>query len=320
LDTYHEFKPGLLKHSSLALGFFDGVHPGHKAVIKKAVDEAHRIGVPAALVTFKEHPRSLTLGKSPPLLTLIEQRLELFAELKVDATMVLTFSEEICKLSPRQYVETVLVSALGARSISVGYNHHFGRNREGDPELLRQLGGEFSFVVHVASSVLIDGIEVSSSRIREALDHRDVALAQQLLSRPYSIVSKVGRGDERGRALGFPTANMEISGRQILPARGVYAGIARLGDGRALASVINLGFRPTVTSGQQYTFEVHILDFNEDIYDQPLTVEFLHLVRDEMKFGSVAELKAQIAEDCLTARKLLSLDCGYQTSERTLRA
>ncbi len=320
MDTYYEFKPGVLKQSSLALGFFDGVHPGHKAVIKKAVDEARRLGVPAALVTFKEHPRSLTLGKSPPLLTLIEQRLQLFAELGVDATMVLTFSEEICKLSPRQYVEAVLVNSLGARSISVGYNHHFGRNREGCPELLRQFGEEFSFVVHVASPVLIDGLEVSSSRIREALDNREVSLAQHLLSRPYSIVSTVCRGDSRGRLLGFPTANMEISGRQILPARGVYAGIARLPDGRALASVVNLGFRPTLTQGQQYTFEVHILDFNEDIYDQQLTVEFLHLVRDEMKFGSVDELKGQIANDCSMARKLLSVDCGYQTTRRTLKA
>lgn len=324
METYYEAKPGLLKKSALALGFFDGVHPGHRAVIKCALEDARRLSVPAALVTFAEHPRSLTLGKSPPLLTLIEERLELFAVAGVDACLVLTFTEDICRLSPREYVENVLVKAMGARSISVGYNHHFGRNREGDPRLLEELGREFGFSVNVASPVLLDGLEVSSSRIREALEAGDVDLCARLLGRQFSVSGSVRHGDGRGRQIGFPTANLGVSEQQILPARGVYAAVANLPDGRRLPAVVNLGYRPTVTDGQTLATEVHVLDFSENLYGKNIVVEFWSFLRAERKFDSVEQLQEQISADCLTARQMLPAaaicQAGKKSSESTGKA
>jgi riboflavin kinase/FMN adenylyltransferase len=305
LDIFYELKPKLLARSALALGFFDGVHRGHQSVIKSAVDAARAAGSPAGLVTFAEHPRSLTLGKSPPLLTLLPQRLELYASLGIDATLVLTFSEEICRLSPRQYVETVLVGALGAHSVSVGFNHHFGRNREGNPELLRQLGAELGFGVNVVEPVSVEGVEVSSSRVREALAEGEVELAEMLLGRPYALRSEVISGDGRGRGLGFPTANMNLTGKQILPAPGVYAGMAGLADRLFRPCVINLGRRPTISAGQELSAEAHIFDFEGQLYGQEISLEFWSRLRAEAKFGSLEELKAQINKDCQAARALL---------------
>jgi riboflavin kinase/FMN adenylyltransferase len=324
LETFYEAKPGLLQQSAVALGFFDGVHPGHKVVISKAVDEARRIGATPAVITFKDHPRLLTRGASPLLLTVIEQRLELFAQLGVEATLALSFTEDLCRLTPRQYVQSVLLDAMGARSISVGYNHHFGRDREGNPELLKKFGSEMNFAVHVAPMVYVDGLEVSSSRVRECVLSGDVHAAQQLLTRPYAILGEVVQGEGRGRKLGFPTANLSIYQFQCLPQRGVYMGIARLEDGSKLVSVINVGYRPTfkpmpdggagsdiapANSGPDapptdMLVEVHILDFDKFIYGQKLFVEFLHYLRSEQKFDGVESLKRQIDLDCRKARDL----------------
>jgi riboflavin kinase/FMN adenylyltransferase len=306
MKVFYEIRPGLLPKSAVALGFFDGAHLGHKAVIEASIDDARQKGIACGLVTFKEHPRTLTTGKSPQLLTVLAQRLESFAALGVDATLVLTFSEEICRLTPREYVQTVLLDALAAESVSVGYNHHFGRNREGNPDVLRQLGRELHFGVHVASPVLIEGAEVSSSRIREALGQADVELASKLLGRPYAVLGGVMRGQGRGRTLGFPTANLSVSPEQLLPASGVYAGMTRLLDGRLLPSVINLGVRPTVQVDGLMTVEAHILDFEGDLYDQQLSLEFWRYLRAETKFPSIEALKTQIGSDCRVARDFLA--------------
>jgi len=263
------------------------------------------MGIACGLVTFKQHPRTLTTGKSPQLLTVLEQRLDSFRALGVDATLVLTFTEEICRLTPEEYVQKILVDTLGAKSVSVGYNHHFGRNREGNPELLRELGRQLDFGVHVASAVLVEGAEVSSSRIREALGQADVELAGKLLGRPYSVLGSVRRGQGRGRTLGFPTANLSISPEQLLPAGGVYAGMTRLADGRLLPSVINLGVRPTVSADGLMTVEAHILDFDGDLYDQTVSLEFWRYLRAETKFESIEALKIQIGSDCRVARQFL---------------
>lgn len=301
MKVFYEIQPGLLEKSAIALGFFDGVHLGHQAVIDTAISDARKMGIVSALVTFKEHPRTLTTGKSPLLLTVLEQRLALAEQLGIDATVVLEFTEQICRLTPREYVRNILVESLGARSVSVGYNHRFGRNREGDPQLLRQLGAELGFAVHVAPPVLVNQSEVSSSRIREALANADVELAGKLLGRPYAVLGEVMRGQGRGRTLGFPTVNLKVSETQLLPARGVYAGLTQLADGRRLASVINLGVRPTVSSEGLLTVEAHILDFQDDLYDQKLSIEFWRFLRAETKFESIEALKNQIAADCQAA-------------------
>jgi len=303
LDTFYEIKPGLFKQAACALGFFDGVHPGHQVVIRKAVEEAQRLGVVPAVVTFKEHPRSLTLGKSPPLLTLIDQRLELFEQLGIRAALVLSFTEELCRLSPEDYVRSVLVECLGAKSLSVGFNHRFGRNRVGDPELLRELGKKYGYEVHTAGEVIMDGAPVSSSRIREAITAGRVEEAMQLLGRPFAIGGAVAHGEGRGHLIGFPTANITVPEEQVEPAIGVYTSVVRLPDGMRLPSVVNIGRRPTFGEGGSITTEVHVLDYQGDLYGKQLQLEFLRYLRPEKKFENVDALKAQIAGDVDESRQ-----------------
>lgn len=320
LDTFYEIRPGLLKRASLALGFFDGVHPGHQVVIRTAVEQALALGAEPAIITFKEHPRSLTLGKSPPLLTLIDRRLELFEQLGIKKALVLSFTEELCRLAPEDYVESVLVECMGARSLSIGFNHRFGRNRVGDAELLRQLGKQFDYSVHVAGEVIIDGAPVSSSRIREALQNGAVAEAQRLLGRPYSISGPVTRGDGRGKGLGFPTANLKIAEEQVMPAMGVYSGVVRTADGIRRPCVVNIGKRPTFGDNNPIATEAHLLDYEADLYDQVLDLEFIHCLRSEMKFSGIEELKAQINKDCQHTREFFDAHPEGLTPEDRLPA
>jgi riboflavin kinase/FMN adenylyltransferase len=303
VDSFYEIKPSLAKNAAIALGFFDGVHPGHQVVIAQAVADAKRLSVRPALVTFKDHPRALTTGATPKLLTILPERLELFAKLGVELCLVLSFSEEICLMTPRQYVETVLVGSLGAKSISVGQNHHFGRNREGNAELLATLGKELGFCVNVAPMVIVDGLEVSSSRIRQALENGHVGLAAKLLQRPYSVTGNVIYGQARGRQIGFPTANIEVNERKQLPKPGVYAGFASALNEKSHPCVINLGFKPTVSNERILSLEAHIIDYNQDLYNKELKVEFWSRLRNEQKFAGVDELKNQIGQDCLLAKE-----------------
>lgn len=314
METFTEIKPGLLKQSSLALGFFDGVHPGHQAVIKKAVEEARALDVTPAVITFKEHPRAVTLGKSPPLLTLPEQRLELCEQLGMKAALLLSFTEELCRLSPSDYVRQVLVECMGARAVSVGYNHRFGRNRTGDAELLRVLGKTMGYEVYVAGEVEMEGKEISSSRIREALGNGNIELANKLLGRAYAVPGLVTAGDRRGRALGFPTANISSAPELIVPARGVYSGFCRIEKGKTLPCIINIGLRPTFGDNDALTTEVHIFDFDGDLYGKQLTVRFAHFIRAERKFENIDALKQQINADCELARRQLSDDAGMVAS------
>lgn len=320
MEVFFEPKKGLVEKSAIALGFFDGVHPGHQVVIGKAVEEAARLQSLSGVVTFLDHPRGLTRGQAPLLLSVIEERLDLFKKLNVDFALVLTFSEELCKLSPVEYVQNMLVQTLGAKSISVGYNHHFGRDREGDATLLRKLGQESDFVVHAADMVYVDGLEVSSSRIRELVIGKNLELASRLLSRYFSLRGEVIKGDMRGRTLGFPTANVKHAFNQLVPPAGVYAGYAQvvgnqsgIADNTKHLCVVNIGVRPTFKNPELrqgspepvLTVEAHLLDFNGDLYGKELRVEFFKHLRDERKFDGLDALKEQIAQDCLAARNSL---------------
>lgn len=321
MDIYYDPKPGLASRSAIALGFFDGVHPGHQVVIGKAVAEAKRLNARCGVVTFKDHPRSLTRGQSPLLLTTIDQRLDLFASLGVDLALVLTFSEELCRLSPIEYVRTVLVESLSAKSISVGHNHHFGRDREGDAELLRKLGGEHDYIVHVADMITVDGQEVSSTRIRELIAAKDLELAATLLSRPFTLRGEVVAGDSRGRKIGFPTANVQVASNHLIAPVGVYVARVVLSgsdingtdiNGTAAQSypaVVNIGTRPTFDgagAGHEVRVEAHLLDFEGDLYKRIIDVQLLKFVRDEQKFAGIEALINQIAADCQVARCYLS--------------
>jgi len=323
LETFYEAKPGQLSKSSIALGFFDGVHLGHQIVIGNAVRRARELGVVPGVVTFRDHPRTLTQGAAPLLLTVIEQRLALFEKLGVEKALVLSFNEELCRLSPQEYVEDILVGAMGAKSISVGFNHHFGRDREGNPELLEALGRVHGFDVQIAQAVYMDGLEVSSSKIRECLIEGDMDLAKKLLSRPYALYGQVVEGAGRGKQVGFPTANLSHYKFQALPKTGVYAGRVTIENGRALPCIINAGYRPTFKKMQrepelqgssdpeaekqsEVVVEVHIFDLNQDLYGKWLDVSFHKFLRPEQKFADIDALRAQIASDCASAREFLA--------------
>jgi riboflavin kinase/FMN adenylyltransferase len=309
LKVFTEANPGLIQSSAIALGFFDGVHPGHQVVIGKAVEEARALGVTSGVVTFRDHPRALTLGVHPLLLTDIDQRLNFFEELGVEATLVLTFSEALCRLSPREYVENVLVGAMGARFISVGHNHHFGKDREGNPDLLRSFGETMGFSVHVAPMVFVEGVEVSSSAIRESIIDGDMSRAKNLLSRTYRVGGEVVRGDGRGRQIGFPTANVRLREFQLIPRTGVYAGHVRLSTNELFDAVINVGYRPTFKtpagSDEDPLVEAHLFDFDREIYGDKCTVEFVDYLRSEKKFDGVDALKEQINADAKESRMVL---------------
>ncbi len=327
METYYEIKPGLLLKSAIALGFFDGVHLGHQVVIGNAVKEARRLGLTPGVVTFRDHPRTLTQGIAPLLLTVIEQRLALFQELGVEAALVLSFNEELCQLSPEEYVENVLVKSMGAKFISVGYNHHFGKDRGGSPALLSILGKEFDFSVRVAETVYCDDMEVSSSKIRDNLTSRNLPLVTRLLSRPYALYGQVIRGQGQGRKLGFPTANLSVYEFQLVPPPGVYVGTASVEGALNLPAVINVGYRPTFTDTNPIsvlmptehiaesdrnqkknsilTVEAHILDFGDNLYDKHLNLSFHAYLRPEQKFPSIEALRTQIERDCHAAGKWL---------------
>jgi len=242
----------------------------------------------------------------------------LFESLGVDVVLVLTFSEELCQLSPIDYVETVLVGSMGARAISVGPNHHFGRDREGDADLLSELGKKHRFTVHVADMVNVKGHEVSSSAIRELIMNNELEQAGLLLSRPYTLAGKVVHGDQRGRTLGFPTANLAFWPYQVVPQRGVYVGLAKVA-GEEVPAVINIGLRPTFQKEQagdnadpnqpvnlNLTIEAHLLDYNRDLYDAQMEIEFLSFLRSEQKFDGPNALKEQINKDIAKARQYLA--------------
>ncbi len=312
MEIFYEYSPNLLVNSAIALGFFDGVHLGHQTVIAAAIEEAKLKNITSAVVTFKDHPRALTRGNSPLLLTTIEQRLGIFEKMGVQAVLVLTFTEELCRLTPREYVENVLVKSMGAKIISIGYNHHFGRQREGNPQLLIEFGKTMDFKVRIATPVYVDGIEVSSSKIRESLENTNLDIANQLLSRPFSLLGKIVRGEGRGANLGFPTANLQTAQFQMLPATGVYAAKVSIGDQLNdriyYDAVVNIGMRPTFAGDHNVLpiTEVHLLDFKGNLYEKNMEVYFYKYLRPEMKFTGPETLKAQIRSDCKTASQLFA--------------
>jgi len=298
---YREIKPNLLKSSCLALGMFDGVHLGHQKVILSAVKNAWIYDSTSTIVTFAKHPGYLKSKSQPRLITTFEEKIELFKKLGVQAVVVLDFTEELSRVSAEDYLKTFLIEGLNAKSISVGYNHHFGANKKGDTALLKRYSTEFNYELKVISPVTIEGHVVSSSAVRKFIHSGDVDSAAKMLGRPYSIKNIVVEGKHRGRLLGFPTANLNLPPEKSCPKAGVYSGIV-ISDDKLYFSVINVGKRPTYGDLIENLIEAHILDFDRDIYNKEIEVIFLKRIRDEKKFTSEAELKEQIKLDCRSAK------------------
>jgi riboflavin kinase / FMN adenylyltransferase len=308
-DLRQPIWPG--ERAVITIGAYDGVHRGHQAVIAHVRELAASYGAKSAVVTFDRHPASVVRPESAPrLLTDADQRLELLKATGVDATVIVTFDEAQAEESPTDFVERVLVQALGTRAIVVGEDFHFGKDRAGNVTLLTELGARRDFEV-IPLSLLgrPDGVEepVSSTAIRRALAGGDVGLAAELLGRPFEARGVVVRGDQRGRTIGFPTANVEVPGQICLPADGVYAGWYVRPDGQRYPVAINLGRRPTFYEHADASLlEAHLLDADVDLYGETARVQFTHFLRGERKFDGIDTLMAQLTIDVDSVRQTLT--------------
>jgi riboflavin kinase/FMN adenylyltransferase len=292
--------------SVATIGNFDGVHLGHQAVFRALQAEGHRLGVPATVITFEPQPLEFFAPeRAPSRLTRLREKLGAMHDAGVERVLILEFGRHLAGMSAETFIDTLLVERLGVAHLYVGDDFRFGQGRRGDIAMLRAAGERHGFTVDSMDTLAIGGARVSSTRIRESLARGDLEDAARCLGRPYAICGRVAHGDKRGRTIGFPTLNIDLH-RRVSPLRGVFAvRVSGLG-GAALPGVANIGTRPTVAGDSRYLLEVHLFDFAREIYGAHLTVEFVGRIRDEKKFASFDELKAQIQRDAAAARATLS--------------
>lgn len=287
----------------LALGFFDGVHLGHQQIIRQTITDARQHEALALIVTFDRHPNTVVApDRAPALIYPLAQKLRVIESLGVDHTLLLHFDKAFSEHTGEEFVRTLSDQAGQIRSICVGANFVFGHKRSGNVELLRRLGSEMNFSVHGLAAVALDGKAVSSTRIRQAIGTGNLDAASQMLGRAYSLAGTVIVGDHLGRQLGYPTANLDVSGL-VLPPTGVYAAQGKVA-GKLHRAVVNIGSRPTLHNPKpQLRVEAHLLEFSADLYGQPLELFFVEKLRDEKKFPSLSELRDQIGRDILEAQQ-----------------
>ena len=289
----------------LTIGNFDGVHLGHRALFSLVRSRAAAIGGTSMVMTFWPHPLRVLSGKQgPPLITMLEQKLELIHESGIDAVLCLRFTPELAAMEPDDFVRLILVERIGIREIVIGYDYTFGRKARGNRELLQRMGQDYGFTVHTVSAQPgPDGVTASSTHVRELVMEGRVEDVPVILGRPYRIEGLVVRGRDRGgKLLGFPTANLKLVD-ELVPRNGVYAVRVHLGP-RVIPGVANIGHNPTFND-TGLSIEVHCFDFHEDIYGQSVRVDFMARIRDEKKFSGPEELTGQIRADCQTARQIL---------------
>lgn len=298
-----------VKNAVVTTGTFDGVHIGHKTIINHINKIAADFGGETVLLTFHPHPR-LVLNKDSKLqlLSTIEERIELLEKAGVDHLIIIPFDKAFSQLSSVDFIRDVLVGSVGTKKLVIGYDHHFGRNREGSFEHLIKFGSEYGFEVEEIPALDVENVNVSSTKIRGALNSGDVLLANKFLGHPYSLTGVVEHGDQIGRSIGFPTANIFVEeSHKLIPKEGVYAVEVKV-DHKWLFGMLNIGIRPTVSSNNQTKIEVHLFDFNEDLYNKTLKIKFIERIRTEKKFNSKEDLKKQLEQDLLYCKQILQID------------
>jgi riboflavin kinase/FMN adenylyltransferase len=297
-----------LAESWLTIGTFDGVHLGHQQLVRSLVEQAHAESMPAVVVTFHPHP-TLVLrgGRNAHYLTLPEKRAELLGELGIDFVITHPFNKEVSQLTAGEFIAR-LHKSLAFNHLWIGHDFALGKDREGNPERLGELGQQYGFEVKQISAYQLDGEVVSSSLIRALLRDGDAEGAARYLGRPYSVQGEVIGGDQRGKSLGFATANLDVSDQMVGLNRGVYACQALI-SGTIHPAVTNIGYRPTFDQpGGAPRIEAHLLDFEQDIYGQIMELFFLSRLRGEKKFDEIQELQDQVQRDITLARKILGAD------------
>jgi riboflavin kinase / FMN adenylyltransferase len=302
----------VLKPTVAALGNFDGVHLGHRQVIQPILTypierslQGNTPRIYSTVVSFSPHPVEFFSGDPIPALTPGEEKVCQLSRMGVDQLVLLPFTQELAGLSPHEFVEEVLVRKLNASFISVGEDFRFGRKRSGDAKMLRSIASEFGIEVKLVELETIAGDRISSTAIRGALRAGDLQAATRMLGRAYELTGTVVKGQQLGRQLGFPTANLHLPKGKLVPRQGVYAVRVMGEEFIPIMGVMNIGNRPTI-DGLTQTIEVHLLDWSGDLYDQTITVELLEFLRSEQKFASLDDLKQQIDRDCRIARERLT--------------
>jgi riboflavin kinase / FMN adenylyltransferase len=297
----------------LTLGVFDGLHLGHQAIIRQVVDRARAVNAAATVLTFEPHPRAVLHPESaPPLLQTFDQKIEALSVLGIDQTIVIHFDKAFAQIRAEDFLRDIVADRLHAKEVYLGTGFAFGHNREGNIELLRRVSSGHGFHADEVPEVRLRGCRIGSTRIRELLQQGRVNLARRMLGRPYGVEGRVVRGAERGIKLGFPTANIQPHNR-VIPRGGVYI-TAALIDQQWRRSVTNIGTRPTFDQSKDLSVETHVMNWSGDLYGDVVRVRFLHRLRDEKKFGSVADLKTQIEHDITRAAEFF----GRAGAQRSL--
>lgn len=295
-----------VKGAVVTTGTFDGVHVGHRKIINRLNQIAKKIGGESVLLTFDPHPRMVLFPDDHglELITTIDEKVALLEQAGVDNLIIHPFTKEFSRLSSLDFIREILVDKIGTSVLVIGYDHHFGRNREGSFEHLRESGPLYGFDVEEISVQDVDNVAVSSTKIRKALQEGDVSTANKYLAHPFQLTGTVVHGDKLGRELGFPTANIQIDDKhKVIPANGVYACYVLIAD-RKLKGMLNIGNRPTV-NGTEKRVEVNIFDMDEELYGEEVTLMLQERIRDEKRFDSVDSLKARLAVDKNLALKIL---------------
>ncbi|MEO6832543.1 MAG: bifunctional riboflavin kinase/FAD synthetase [Chitinophagaceae bacterium] len=292
----------------ITIGTFDGVHLGHRAILEEVITQAKKNGGQSMVITFDPHPRSiLHIGTSLRILTPLEQKLQLIQKAGIDNIVVAPFSKEFALLTAEAYVSDFLVKEYHPSALVIGYDHRFGHDREGDISLLKSFGKNFGFDVDEIPAHMIRDAAISSTKIRDALNEGNISAANQMLGRNYSISGTVVKGQQLGRTLGYPTANLQPkTDMQLIPASGIYAAQVRIAD-RLFDSVMSIGVRPTVTDNGALSIEAFLFDFSGDLYGQEIEISFVERIRREEKFDSLETLKAAMAKDEREAREILKV-------------
>jgi len=293
--------------SVLTIGNFDGLHLGHRAVIAKLAARGAALNLPTVVMIFEPQPLEYFLNDNePPRLMRLREKAIVFAQLPIDHLLIARFNRPLANLSAEQFITDILLAKLNIKHLVIGDDFHFGKARRGNFAFLKGYGQRYGFSVEDTGSLQADGLRVSSTLIRDALAAGDLAQAERLLGRPYSVCGRIAHGDKRGRLLGYPTANIRMF-RKTTPVAGVFAVTMTGIDELEFQGVANVGTRPTVDGGDRVLLETHLFDFNQEIYGRYVEVHFRHKIRDEMRFAALAQLKGQIRQDIIKAKEFFSL-------------
>ncbi|HOV99461.1 MAG TPA: bifunctional riboflavin kinase/FAD synthetase [Bacteroidota bacterium] len=290
----------------ISVGTFDGVHRAHRAILKKLVERSKSANKRNLVITFEPHPRSIVShdAMNVKYLTTLDERMYLFQSLGIDNLLVITFDKEFSQLSFRDFYSQCIVQKIGVSEVVEGFNHHFGKDRQGTITILDELGKEFGFVVTHVEPITYNGKPISSSRIREALEDGAIDIANEMLGYPYLLTGTVIEGDKRGTTLGYPTANVELPSSKLIPKFGIYVASVKI-EGTEYFGMASIGRRPTFYKDGNVIVEVHVFDFYGTLYGKELSFSLLKRLRDQQKFDTVDQLIRQMEQDKEQSKSLI---------------